>query len=179
MVRANATLRIRSRMEITGVNPYVMVGAREASRLNRDWRGPMPVCFWVNGRSDKTWRINLMPVGDGRFRLYLDGDVRRESSLHVGDVLDIEARFDEEYTGGPLHPMPAWFDSALSRSKAAKRRWDRLSPSRQKEILRYFAQLKSPEARDRNLERAIHVLAGGRGRFMGRSWNEDGRQKPS
>ena len=40
-----------------------------------------------------------------------------------------------------------------------------------KEILRYFSQLKSKEARTRNLQRALQVLSGGDGRFMGRSWN--------
>jgi len=48
-----------------------------------------------------------------------------------------------------------------------------LIPSRQKEILRYFAGLKSAEAQERNLQRAIHVLSGGKARFMARSWNED------
>ena len=30
--------------------------------------------------------------------------------------------------------------------------------------------LKSPEARERNVARAIHVLSGNKGRFMARSW---------
>ncbi len=75
--------------------------------------------------------------------------------------------------------MPTWFKGALSRNELAKREWDRLAPSRQKEILRYFAQLKSPEAKERNLQRALRVLAGGRGRFMARPWNENGGPKSS
>jgi uncharacterized protein YdeI (YjbR/CyaY-like superfamily) len=54
----------------------------------------------------------------------------------------------------------------------ARKNWETLIPSRKKEILRYFARLKSPEARARNLERALHVLSGKRGRFMARAWNE-------
>jgi hypothetical protein len=168
------TLRIRARVEIIGVNPYVMLSAREASHLRRNWRGPMPVRLRVKGMPDWTWRINLMPVRDGRFRLYLNGDIRKESNLRVGDAVDIEAQFDESYRSGPLHPMPAWFRDKLSRNPLAERGWDQLSPSRQKEILRYFAQLKSQEAKRRNALRATHVLAGGRGRFMARSWNEKG-----
>jgi uncharacterized protein YdeI (YjbR/CyaY-like superfamily) len=49
-----------------------------------------------------------------------------------------------------------------------------LPPSRQKEILRYFARLKSEDARGRNLEKALHVLSGGKARFMARAWS-DGR----
>lgn len=156
-------------MRIVGVNRYVMVDEGVASRLRMNWRGPMPVYFCVNG-SDKARRVNLMPVGDGRFRLYLNGNIRKESKLHVGDVVDIEVRFDSEHRGGPLNPMPAWFRKELSSNLPAKRGWDQLAPSRQREILRYFAQLKSPEAKQRNVQRAMHVLAGGKG-----SWNESER----
>ena len=49
--------------------------------------------------------------------------------------------------------------------------WEALIPSRKKEILRYFTQLKSQEARERNLEGALRVLLGRKGRFMARAWN--------
>jgi len=45
------------------------------------------------------------------------------------------------------------------------------SASRKKEILRYFARLKSQEARARNLEKALYVLSGRKGRFMARAWD--------
>jgi hypothetical protein len=137
----------------------------------------MPVCFWLNAKSDKVWRVNLMPVRDWRFRLYLNMNVRRASNLRVGDLLDIQVRFDEEYRGGPLHSMPAWFSKDLFSNPLAKKGWDQLAPSRQKEILRYFAQLKSHEAKQRNVKNALHVLVGGKGRFMGRFWNDDKTQQ--
>jgi len=37
-------------------------------------------------------------------------------------------------------------------------------------VLRYFAALKSPDARDRNLASALRALSGGPTRFMARSW---------
>jgi len=58
----------------------------------------------------------------------------------------------------------------ISKAPKAKQAWDALIPSRKKEILRYFSWLKSPEARARNVARALHVLSGKGGRFMGRSW---------
>jgi hypothetical protein len=48
--------------------------------------------------------------------------------------------------------------------------WQRLIPSRKKGILRYFAALKSPAARARNITRALFVLSGQEGRFMARDW---------
>jgi uncharacterized protein YdeI (YjbR/CyaY-like superfamily) len=50
--------------------------------------------------------------------------------------------------------------------------WAKLTPSRQKEILRYFAALKTQEAKDRNVERMVRILGGDAGRFMGRDWRD-------
>lgn len=133
----------------------------------------MPVCVRVNGKPDTAWRINLMPVGDGNFFLYLHELVRNASSTRVGDVVSITLEFDDEYKGGPAHPMPSWFGDELDRNPDARKGWVSLSPSRQKEILRYFAQLKSPQAQQRNVRKALQVLTGRKGRFMARSWNGD------
>jgi Domain of unknown function (DUF1905)/Bacteriocin-protection, YdeI or OmpD-Associated len=168
------TLRFRSRIEINNINPYVLVDADRAARLKKDWRRPMPVRIQVNGKPDTPWRINLMPVGNGTFYLYLHGLVRKAAGADVGDVVSLAIQFDDEYRGGPAHPMPSWFGDELDRNPAAKQGWDDLTPSRQKEILRYFAGLRSPQAQQRNVQRALHVLAGGKARFMARSWNAAG-----
>jgi hypothetical protein len=52
-----------------------------------------------------------------------------------------------------------WFAAVPAEKPKAKNSWDALIPSRKKEILRYFAALKSPEAKARNLRRAIPVLS--------------------
>jgi hypothetical protein len=170
---APVTLRLRSRIEINKINPYVLVRADQAARLKSRWRRPMPVRVQVNGKPDTPWRINLMPVGDGDFFLYLHGQVRKASGTGVGDVVSIALAFDDEYKGGPAHPMPTWFGNKLDRNPKARKGWANLTPSRRKEILRYFAGLKSPAAQERNVRRALHVLAGGSARFMARDWNVD------
>jgi hypothetical protein len=131
----------------------------------------MPVRIQVNGKPDIPWRINLMPVGDGGFFLYLHGQVRKESGTSVGDVVRLTIELDDDYKGGPGDPMPPWFGDELQRNPAAQHGWDSLPPSRQKEILRYLGRLKSPQAQQRNVQRALHVLAGGKARFMARPWN--------
>jgi len=107
------TLRFRSRIEINGINPYVLVRADQAGRLKSNWRRPMPVRVQVNGKPRTPWRINLMPVGDGDFFLYLHGDIRKASGTTVGDVASIILAFDDDYKGGPAHPMPPWFGDEL------------------------------------------------------------------
>ena len=167
-----SSLRFRSVIEINNINPYVLVSAKRAARIRKDWRRPLPVRVRVNGRPEKPWRINLMPVGDASFYLYLHGDVRKASGTKAGDSVTVELEFDDKYRSGPAHPMPLWFSEALDRNHSAKQAWSELIPSRQKEILRYFSWLKTPETQARNVQRAIHVLSGGKGRFMARSWNE-------
>jgi hypothetical protein len=164
-------LRFRSVIEITNGNPYVLVSKARAAALKPVWRKPLPVLVRINGEPKIGWRINMMPVGDGDFYLYLHGDVRKASGTHVGDRVDVDVQFDPAYRGGPAHPMPAWFRGPLRKNSLASKAWDALIPSRKKEILRYFARLKSPEARVRNLHRALHVFSGKPGRFMARSWN--------
>jgi hypothetical protein len=164
------TLRFEARISIRGVNPYVTVSAARAQKLKKGWRRPMPVLVRVNGKPEQWWRINLMPAGDGSFYLYLHGDVREASGTGVGKLVALEVRFDEAYRNGPMHTMPRRFRSALSANSRAKQGWQALSPSRQKEILRYLASLKSDEARARNIDRAIAMLEGQEGRYMGRTW---------
>jgi hypothetical protein len=146
------------------------VSAVRANIIKPGWRKPLPVLARINGMPEKAWRICMMPAGDGSFYLYLRGDVRKASGTAVGDRVRVEIDFDASYQNGPQHPMPRWFKQALLENPQAAKNWKALTPSRQKEVLRRFAGLKSTEARDRNLSQALHVLSGETGRFMARTW---------
>ena len=162
----NAVIKIR------GINPFILVSASRANAVKRGWRKPLPVRVRLNGKPSDGWHINMMPVGDGSFYLYLHGDVRKASGTAVGDRVRVEIAFDASYRSGPQHRMPKWFKQALGNHPQAQKNWMALVPSRQKEILRYFSRLRSPEARARNLARALDALSGEAGRFMARSWGK-------
>lgn len=164
-------VRFRAGIKIRGINPYVHVSAEIARVLKPGWRRPMPVRVQIGGEPNPAWPINMMPVGDGSFYLYLHAQIRDASRTKVGDQVTVEVSFDDQYRGGPAHPMPPLFAEKLEADPCARRGWDALPPSRQKEILRYLAGLKSSDAQSRNIARAMHVLAGGRARFMAREWN--------
>lgn len=166
-----SSLSFPSTIQIRDGNPYVLVNAKRVQTLKKHWRKPMPVLIQINGQPTKPWRINMMPVGNGDFYLYLHGDVRKASHTKVGDRVNVDIHFDTAYRNGPMHPMPSWFQKELDTHAKAKKAWDALIPSRKKEILRYFSWLKSQEARTRNVERAIRVLSGKKERFMARDWN--------
>lgn len=162
-------LRFKSRIEIEGVNPFVRVSRERAARLRADWRRPMPVLIRINGFPDAPWRINMMPKPDGAFFLYLHGQVRKASGTSVGDRVSVEIAFDEGYRPGPA-ALPAFLKAAFKTHPKARAAYRALPPSRQKELVRHLARLKSEETRQRNLELALRALSGEKMRFMARDW---------
>jgi Bacteriocin-protection, YdeI or OmpD-Associated/Domain of unknown function (DUF1905) len=164
------TITFSAVMKIRGVNPFLLVSASRANIIRPGWRKPLPILLRINGKPSNAWRINMMPVGNGSFYLYLHGDIRKASGTTVGDRVRVEIDFDASYKNGPQHPLPRQFKQALAGDPHAMKNWTALIPSRKKEILRYFSGLNSTEARSRNLARALHVLSGETGRFMGRAW---------
>jgi hypothetical protein len=171
-----STIRFSAVIKIHGINPYVLISAARIKSLKPGWKKPLPVLVRINDKPEKKrWHINMMPTGTGSFWLYLHGDIRKASSTKVGDRVEVEVSFDEKYRGGPAHPMPPLFRSALKNNAKARAAWEELIPSRKKEILRYFASLKSSEALARNLARAMNALSGSPIRFMARSWGKEGK----
>jgi len=128
----------------------------------------------INGEPAEAWRINMMPVGDGSFYLYLHGDVRKASGTAVGDRVRVEIEFDASYRNGPQHPMPTWFRRGLAGNPLARKNWKALTPSRRKEVLRYFSRLSSPEARTRKPgESPWRCFSGESGAvYWGRAWKK-------
>jgi hypothetical protein len=167
-----AAFGFKATIQIRDGNPYILVSNDQATTLHPDWHKPMPVIIQVNKQPTEPWHINMMPAGNGDFYLYLHGDVRKASGTKVGDEVAVEIQFDEAYRNGPQHPTPEWFRIALVNNSEAKTNWQLLPPSRQKEVLRYFSRLKSQEAINRNLEKALYVLNGNDSRFMARDWKD-------
>lgn len=169
---------MRRRILLVGVNPYVRLAARTVARIAPGRRGPIPVRVRVNGLPGPPHRVNLMPARSEGFRLYLNGQVRTASGSGVGDLVRVWVAYDAEYRRGPTHPFPAALRRGLRRSPTAARTWASLAPSRKKEVLRYFAQLKGPTSRRRNVALAVRVLGGSPERFLGRTWSDDVARAP-
>jgi hypothetical protein len=162
-------VRFIQRIKIRDINPYLRVSARHAIALKPDWKRPMPVLVTINGRPAPPARVNLMPAGDGTFYLYLNGPIRTASATAVGDRVTASVSFDARYRGGPTHAMPRALRRALGVRPKAKQAWSALTPSRQKEILRYLAGLKSEAARERNVAKVVAMLGKPGGTFLGRA----------
>ena len=139
-----------------GINPYVSLPEEVLSRLFEQagkQKGPVPVRGRLNG---KEFRQTLVKY-QGAWRLYLNTEMRRDAGIDVGDEAEVEIEFDPEPR---VIPMPLQFAQALSRNKEARAAFEKLVPSRQKEILAYLNSLKTKESLVRNIEKVIQYLSG-------------------
>lgn len=114
-------------------------------------KGPIPVRGTLNG----AMFIQTLVKYSGRWRLYINAGMLRDSGSRVGDKVTIEIEFDPRQRNVQ---MPAELADAFRKDKAAREAFDRLSPSRRKEILRYLGSLKSPASIGKNIMRVIALL---------------------
>ena len=152
-----------ARIYIIGVNPYVVLPAAVLKAIFKQAgkeKGSIP----VRGTLDGHPYIQTLVRYSGKWRLYLNTPMRKKANKDVGDTIAVTIEFDpvERTT-----PIPPDFTKALSENPKAKKVFEQLSASRQKEIIRYIANLKSTEAKTKNIARAIRFLQGD-DRFVGR-----------
>lgn len=150
-------------IEIIGVNPYVLLPEAVLQEIfiqaGRD-KGPIPVKASLDGHSFKQTLVYY----SGKWRLYLNGEIRKTAGKDVGDKVDIQIAFDPVERITTMHPK---LKDALEKNENAFSKFDTLSPSLQKEIMRYINNLKTESSIDKNVLRAIRFLLGEE-RFIGR-----------
>lgn len=152
-----------AKIEMIGINPFVFLPDEVLqgvfAKAGKD-KGPIPVKGYVNGDAFKQTLVKYA----GAWRLYINTIMLKDSPKRIGEVIKISINYDPAPRIIEMHPKLA---SALKKSKTAKKVFDGLPPSTQKEIIRYISYLKSTEAVDRNISRAISFLLG-KGDFVGR-----------
>ena len=81
----------------------------------------------------------------------------KNSPKRTGETIEVTIEFDPfDRTIAP-HPK---LSEALNKNFIAKSKFESLSPSAQKEIVRYISFLRTEESRARIIERAINYLLG-------------------
>jgi len=88
----------------------------------------------------------------------------KKSPRRIGEIIAIEIEFDP--SDRTIQPPPK-FVKALAENEAAASVFNKLSPSKQKEIVRYISNLKTEKSIEKNVTRAINFLLG-KERFVGR-----------
>lgn len=145
-----------AKIQIIGVNPYVLLPSAVLKdifqKAGKD-KGAIPIKMKI-GKHD--FIQNLVKYS-GKWRLYLNTPMRKIAGKDVGDTIEVQIDFDPKPRTIPIHPR---LNKAFKENPNARDVFDKLAPSRQKEILRYINFLKSEESVDKNVQRAISHLIG-------------------
>jgi len=153
-----------SKIQIIGVNPYVLLPSALLKHIfqkaGKD-KGAIPVQLKIVGED---FIQNLVKYS-GKWRLYLNTPMRKAAGIDVGDMANVQIEFDPEPRILDMHPK---LKKALATNKQANSIFQKLTPSWQKEIIRYINNLKTEQSVDKNIAKAIEHLLG-KQRFVGRN----------
>ncbi|MGB8360510.1 MAG: YdeI/OmpD-associated family protein [Acidimicrobiia bacterium] len=134
-----------------GVNVVVDVPAAVSEWFGE--RGNIPVLGLLQ---EKGIRATLVPVGDGRHRMFLNEEMRRACAIEIGDTCRLVLWRDDTLR----HPqLPDDVRMALS-DAAVLDVFLSWPPSHQREYLVVIEDSKTPQTRRRRIERTISDLGG-------------------
>jgi hypothetical protein len=157
------THKFKANIEIIGINPFVFVPENILKSIFQQAgkeKGTIQIKGTINCNPYKQTLVKFK----GYWRLYINTKMLKNSPDRIGETIELTVEFDPvERT---IVPNPK-FINALEKNINAKIVFDKLSPSRKHEIVRYIDSLKTEDAIDRNIKRAIDFLLGN-GRFVGR-----------
>jgi Bacteriocin-protection, YdeI or OmpD-Associated/Domain of unknown function (DUF1905) len=123
-----------AKIQIIGVNPYVLLPDTVLKNIfktaGKD-KSPVPVKGLIEGNAYKQTLVKF----SGKWRLYINGPMLKASKKSVGDLINLTIAFDPAERKETIHPTLA---KALNENAIAKKVFESLTPSRQKEIIRYI-----------------------------------------
>jgi hypothetical protein len=155
--------KFTAKVEIIGINPFVFLPEKVLQNIFKEAgknKGKIPVKMKIEGHQF----IQTLIKYSGHWRLYLNTPMRKTAKREVGDFAKFEIAFDKEERKITIHPK---FQTALNNDSKAKEVFEKLRPSLQLEIVRYFSFLKQEETVEKNVTKAISFLLG-KGKFVGR-----------
>ncbi|MGW4246277.1 DUF1905 domain-containing protein [Nocardia sp. NPDC004722] len=108
-----------------------------------------PVAATIN---DHTYRTTIGVMG-GRHLLSVSAAVRTAAGVAAGDRVEVDLVLD---TAPRTVELPA--DLAAALDETARAAFDRLSPSRQQQLVTPIEQAKTPQTRQRRIDKAASEL---------------------
>lgn len=171
-----APLRFTSVIEIINGNPYVRPPDKILDGIFKQAKkisSPISIIGKINGAAFTQSLVRYK----GDWRLYINIVMAKAAKIKfaksISEIVGRTVTLEIEFNPNPIvYKMVSFLKNALDKNLTAKTNWEKLIPSRQKEILRYFSWLKSKEAKRRNLEKVINVLSGNEDRFMAHTWKD-------
>ena len=170
------SLKFSEKISIINGNPYVrppdavlIAVFKQAVKQT----SPIP----IKGKINRAKFQQSLVRYQGDWRLYVNIIMAKAAKIKfsksISEIVGKVATFEIEFNPNPpVYKMVAFLKRSLDNNPIANDNWGKLTPSRQKEILRYFSWLKSDAAKERNLKKVIEMLTGKEGRYMARSWKD-------
>jgi len=153
----------KATIDIIGINPFVFLPASVLTSIQKQankTKGPIRVKGTIDGHDFTRTLVKY----SGDWRLYINGPMLKAANKKVGDTIVVKIEFNTSEKKVLMNPK---LEAALDQNEKAKQVFNSLSPSRQNEIVRYIANLKSEAAIEKNVRRAVQFLLG-KDRFIGR-----------
>lgn len=150
-------------IDIIGINPYILIPEIILSKIfiqaGKD-KGYIQIKGTINNLPYQQTLVKYRSL----WRLYINITMLKNSPKRIGETIEVTIEYDPSDRTIVAHPK---FTQALNNNIIAKTKFDRLSPSAQKEMVRYISFLKTEENRNRIIERAINYLLG-KSTFVGK-----------
>lgn len=150
MVSSDKPQQFSATLYKVGINRCVDVPENVGNAFRR--RRYVPVVATVKGHSIRT---TLVPRSGGRYRLFLNDQIRKAAGVDAGDEVSIVLRIDRE---SREIPVPRDLAKALSRTKGGRAAFDMLTPLQKRAFLQYILKAKKPETRERRIREGIELL---------------------
>jgi hypothetical protein len=120
-------------------------------------RRRFPVAVTINGH---TWQTSVARMG-GESLIGLSRQVRTETGVEIGDVVDVSVELD---TAPREVDVPPALAAALAGDPVAGAAYENLAYTHRKEFARWIAEAKREETRERRVAQALVMLHEGRTR---------------
>ncbi|HWA51685.1 MAG TPA: YdeI/OmpD-associated family protein [Patescibacteria group bacterium] len=149
-------MKFQAKIEIISVNLYVIPPQKALEEIFKDSgksKGPIQ----IKGKINSHKFIQTLVRYQNAWRLYINTPIIKATGVKVGDTADFSIEFDNVARTVPINPK---LKLAFDKNKKAKEEFEKLIPSRQKEINRYLNNIKSEEVLEKNVDKVIRYLNG-------------------
>lgn len=102
------------------------------------------------------YRGSAMPWGDGLHFLVVNKQIQKEAGVAPGDTLDVSLELDTEQR---TVDVPEELQAALKKDAAARKVFEKLAYSHQREYADYVREAKKPETRQARVAKSLGLLA--------------------
>ena len=114
-------------------------------------RGAVPVTGTVNGCE---WRGTLLPNGSGGHRIVLNGQIRKQARVGVGDTVELMLQLDTESRQAA---MPPELEAALRENELLDA-FNALAAAKRNYMLKWLQEAKSRTTWERRVETLVMRL---------------------